>query len=258
MSRLEFPDPPAKPEKKVERLVFDERPTSKMPTPSPSSPKLFEDKPKDPNAAITSEVRAKYPHYSDQQVRYAASLLKQLTPLSEAVLNRFGIGAQEAQAGFVIKLAEHTKELQLDEVTKLVSSATEAASKKQGLLDKLFRSAETDWNGFRALAQHLKEKVAAMMASVLEMEKELGLQKDRLPIHLAALAMAVSYQVTTTPELEMTIDNRRRSLAQAVQQSMLLFNQVAQMKATVKTAEDALEHFRLVTLPALEMKSSLE
>jgi hypothetical protein len=260
MPRLEFPESSPEPVKKDVERLWHETYQADPPTSKPTSNRKlgFTQESSDPNKALADEVRRNYPHFSPSQLSFAAILIKQLTPLKEDVLTQFGTHAQDAQAEFIKNLAEHSKKLELSEVTELTRKAVDAASKTPGFLDKLLHKPVTDWSQYRALAQHLEEQIKTIRTSVDQMTDTLAQQKDRLPVHLAALSFVLDKQTSLSNDMNQLADSRRRALTFGVQQAQLLSNQVAQMKSIVQTTEENLSHFQRVTLPALEMKSTLE
>ena len=256
MTRLEFPEHPPTPKKKAERLIFGETtpPKGEM-TPAK---RLFTDTPNDPKKDLVDEVKSRYPHFTPQQLSYASNLMKQLIPLKESVLLEFGARAQEAQADFIGKLTDHTKKMELGEVAKLISKATESASKPKTFLSKLLHEPEIDWSSYKALGLHVQAELNAIQSNMMFVSGELTQQKDRLPVHLAALSVVVDTHPPTDSDLLQLADSRRRALTFGVQQAGLLHNQVKQMNAALMTMQESLNTFLKVTLPALELKASLE
>ncbi|HWT40240.1 MAG TPA: hypothetical protein VN081_03140 [Dongiaceae bacterium] len=249
MTRLEFPEPPSEPKKKVERLAFGD--------PAPSK-RLFNDTSSDPFKMLYDEMAVRFPNFTGQQLLYGHNLMKQLVPLTEPVLAQFGARAQEAQADFTEKLAKHTKKMELGEVAKLISKATEAAAKPKTFFSKFLHEGETDWSSYKALGLHLQTELNTIQSGMMFISGELSLQKDRLPVHLASLSVVLDKHPPTDQDLLQLADNRRRALTFGVQQAGLLHNQVKQMNATLATIQENLNTFLKVTLPALELKASLE
>jgi hypothetical protein len=248
MTRLEFPEPPVEPKKKIERLAFGETAPTK---------RLFSDTPADPMKVFTDEIKYRFPLFTPQQISYATNLVKQLVPIKESSLTEFGLRAQEAQAEFISKLTDHTKKMELGEVAKLIAKAVEAANKPKSLIGRLMHEPVADWSSYKALGLHLQTTLDSIKSSMTFISNELTLQKDRLPVHLAALSVVLDLQLPSDPVLLQLADSRQRALTFGVQQAGLLQNQVKQMNVTLTTTQENLSTFMNVTLPALEFKDSL-
>lgn len=238
------------------------------PTPAPVAPRrasapvgaptpIFDNALTQEEQRALDRAQADFPDLFRQHASYLRNTIKQLLPFSLSQLENYGRTALEAQGQMVTAAATITRDFRLLDANGLIQEALTQAQGKASLIDRLRGHGKANLNAFRVRAEALRVQLSNFLPRIEGVRNQLKEEGDRLPLLLAALSSAAS-AVNTQRDVavDISVNNRRTVLTQAVQQRQVLLPQLEEMRRQAVEQLGALENFLQTTLPALELAAA--
>jgi hypothetical protein len=253
---LSFPDRPISPrpveQSKIKPLDLSHV-SAPVPAPhaAPNPGALFDTK---PVPWVSGAIKLAHEKFSalGPNLESVERQIKALLPLNITTVITWGEPTVSEEAAFVTKAAALLKQFSELRGNELCENALKASTAAPtGFFQKL--AGHTSVLGYKPNLIALKAAIISMLPQATDYYTKMNVLHVKLAVNLAALS-SVADAVGTIEDssLSMAIDNRRRLLAQCVQQSDLTSQQLNQMKNLLIQNMSQCSQLLDVTIPAVE------
>lgn len=253
---LDFSSVPVTPPKAETKPAVKSLDLSHVSTPSPPvTPKvgaLFDAKPV-PYVAGAIKIAGEKFSALGAGLESVERQIKALLPLNITSVITWGEPSVSQEAELVTKAAALLKQFSELRSSELCEDALKASTQPATGFFQRLAGGHPSVIGFKPTLSALKTTIISMLPQVDEYTGKIDALHTKLAINLAALS-SVSESVGDIQDssLSMAVDNRRRLLAQCVQQSDLTGQQLKQMKNLLVQQMSQCSQLLDVTIPAFE------